>query len=140
MVLVFAKGASLNFTGPVPPVSVAGVSLASSTGPTLSLSGRQSGPLAGFALIADRTYTGNFQLQSDYITGLTGTVYVPTATLQIQGTILSGASSPWTVIAAENIQMNGAQLVVNANYTASPVPVPIGVGFNRQGAASHLTQ
>ena len=99
----------------------------------VNLSGRQSGPLAGFVIIADRTYTNTFTLQSDFITGLTGTVYVPTATLAVQGTGKSGATSPWTVIAAKGVTVNGgAQLVINANYSISNVPVPNGVGNQRQ--------
>ncbi len=99
---------------------------------TISLGGRQSGPLAGFVLVADRTYTGSFSLQSDFITGLTGTVYVPTATLAVQGSAKSGDTTPWTVIDAQNVTVNGgAQLVINANYSASNVPVPVGVGNKR---------
>ena len=117
-VLVFDNGAILSFGG---------------AGATLSLSGRQSGPLAGFVLIADRNYTGTFTLPSDNITSLTGTVYVPTATLAVQGSAKSGATSPWTVIAAKTLTVNGgAQLVINANYSVSNVPVPQGVGNQRQ--------
>ena len=95
----------------------------------INLSGRQSGPLAGFVLIADRNYTGAFTLMSDFITGITGTVYVPTATLSVQGTARTGSTTPWTVITAQNLTVNGgAQLVINANYAASNVPVPVGVG------------
>ncbi len=105
----------------------------------LNLGGRQSGPLAGFVIIADRSYTNTFTLQSDFITGLTGTVYVPTATLAVQGTGRSGATSPWTVIAAKALTVNGgAQLVINANYSISNVPVPHGVGNQRQNV--QLTQ
>jgi Flp pilus assembly protein TadG len=125
-VLVFEKGANLSFGG---------------ASATLKLGGRQTGPLAGFVLIADRNYTGNFNLQSDFITGLTGTIYVPSATLAVQGTGKSGASTPWTVITAENIQVNGgAQLVINADYSASSVPVPSGVGNQRASAGAKLTQ
>lgn len=125
-VLVFEKGAVLTFGG---------------AHATLNLSGRQSGPLAGFVLIADRGYPGQFSLMSDNITGLTGTVYVPTATLMVQGTAKSGATSPWTVITAESIAVNGgAQLVINANYSASSVPVPTGVGDKRPSAGAKLTQ
>ena len=100
---------------------------------TVNLSGRQSGPLAGFVIIADRNYANIFTLQSDFITGLTGTIYVPTATLAVQGTGRSGATSPWTVIAAKGLTVNGgAQLVINANYSISNVPVPHGVGNQRQ--------
>ena len=125
-VLIFDKGAALSFGGP---------------SATLNLGGRQSGPLAGFVLIADRNYTGSFTLQSDQITGLTGTVYAPTSTLAVQGSAKSGSTSPWTVITAENITVNGgAQLVINANYAASSVPVPSGVGNHRSTAGAKLTQ
>ncbi len=108
---------------------------------TVSLSGRQSGPLAGFVIIADRTETGVFTLNSDNITGLTGTVYAPTATLAIQGTAKSGSTSPWTVITAKGVTVNGgAQLVINANYAQSSVPVPVGVGNNTSNAGAKLTQ
>ncbi len=122
--LVFDSGATMNLSG---------------GGTALNLSGRQSGPLAGFVIIADRSYTNTFTLQSDFITGLTGTVYVPTATLAVQGTGRSGATSPWTVIAAKTVTVNGgAQLVINANYSISNVPVPHGVGNQRQNV--QLTQ
>ena len=125
-VLIFDKGANLSFGG---------------SSATLNLSGRESGPLAGFVLIADRNYTGAFTLQSDQITGLTGTVYVPTATLAIQGTAKSGSTSPWTVITAENLTVNGgAQLVINANYAASSVPVPSGVGNKVSSTGAKLSQ
>jgi Flp pilus assembly protein TadG len=112
--MVFDKGSNLNLSG---------------AGTTLTLGGRQSGPLAGFVIIADRNYNGSFNLQSDFIKGLTGTVYVPTATLTINGSAKAGDTSPWTVIVAENLQINGgAQLVINSNYSLSSVPVPTGVG------------
>ena len=118
VVLVFDNGASLSLGG---------------ANTTVSLSGRQSGPLAGFVLIADRNYSGAFTLPSDNIATLTGTVYVPTATLAVQGSAKSGATSPWTVIAAKGVTVNGgAQLVINANYSISNVPVPHGVGNQRQ--------
>ena len=118
VVLVFDNGAVLSASG---------------AKTSISLSGRQSGPLAGFVLIADRSYSGSFSLPSDNIAGLTGTVYAPTATLAVQGSGKSGASSPWTVIAAKGLTVNGgAQLVINANYAVSNVPVPTGVGNQRQ--------
>ena len=116
--LVFDTAATMNLSG---------------GGTAVNLSGRQSGPLAGFVIVADRNYANTFTLQSDFITGLTGTVYAPTATLAIQGTGKSGATSPWTVIAAKGVTVNGgAQLVINANYSISNVPVPHGVGNQRQ--------
>ena len=113
----------------------------SGSGTKITLAGRQSGPLAGFVIIADRTYTGAFTLMSDFITQLTGTVYVPTATLAVQGTAKSGSSTPWTVIDAQNFTVNGgAELVINANYAASNVPVPSGVGNQHAAGGAKLTQ
>jgi Flp pilus assembly protein TadG len=115
VVLVFTNGAGINLSG----------------GATFNLSGRQSGPLAGFVIVADRTYTGNFQLQSDNIGKLTGTVYVPTATLQIQGSIKAIQASDWTVIDAQSLQLTGSpEVMINSNYSGSSVPVPAGVGNN----------
>ena len=71
VVLVFENGAGLSFSGAIPVVGGI-VSGLINIGPSISLSGRQSGPLAGFVIIADRTYSGTFTLQSDYITGPDG--------------------------------------------------------------------
>ena len=46
--------------------------------------------------------------------------------------------SAWTVIVAKSIEMHGGpNLVVNANYGGSPVPVPKGVG---PATETHLVQ
>lgn len=125
VVLVFDNNATLN---------LGGSSLA-------NLSGRQSGPLAGFVLVTDREYSGTFTLQSDPISTLTGTVYLPNAALDVQGSSTGGAASPWTVVAAQALELEGsAQLVINANYAGSSVPVPAGVGNRRSGVAVELTQ
>ena len=118
VVMIFAKGVTLDFKG------------ASS----ISLVGRQSGPLAGFVLIDDRADTGTFNLQSDPFVNVTGAIYVPNATLNIQGSQRAGQASDWTVIAASALTMTGSpDLVINTNYTGSTVPVPIGVGPAKGG-------
>ena len=99
----------------------------------ISLEGLQSGPLAGFVIATDREYKGTLTLPSDQITKMTGTIYVPTATLEVKGSAKSGNNTPWTVIDAKSLLVDGgAQLVINANYAASNVPVPTGVGNQRQ--------
>ncbi len=118
VVMIFAKGVTLDFKG------------ASS----ISLVGRQSGPLAGFVLIDDRADTGTFTLQSDPFVNVTGAIYVPNATLNIQGGKKAAQASDWTVIAASALTMTGSpNLVINTNYTGSTVPVPIGVGPAKGG-------
>jgi Flp pilus assembly protein TadG len=117
VVLVFDTGASL---------------VVSKGGSTISLNGRKSGTLAGFVMVVNRNNTNTFTLASDHFTNLTGVVYSPTATLVVDGSGSGAASSAWTVVAARSLQMiNGPQLVINANYTGSSVPVPMGVGPRR---------
>jgi hypothetical protein len=118
VVMIFAKGVTLDFKG------------ASS----ISLVGRQKGPLAGFVLIDDRADTGTFNLESDPFVNVTGAIYVPNATLNIQGGKKAGQASDWTVIAASALTMTGApNLIINTNYSGSTVPVPIGVGPAKGG-------
>ncbi|MFI4933999.1 MAG: hypothetical protein ACHP7N_05240 [Caulobacterales bacterium] len=56
--------------------------------------------------------------------------YVPSATLQVTGAGNRVADqSAWTVVIAQAITLSGSpNLVINANYAASNVPVPAGVG------------
>ena len=39
-----------------------------------------------------------------------------------------GAASTYTIIVANEIELDGVNLVINADYTASDVPVPLGLG------------
>ncbi len=118
VVMIFANGVSLDFKG----------------ASNISLVGRQSGPLAGFVIIVDRADTGVFTLQSDPFTNVTGAIYVPNATLNVQGSQKAGQSSDWTVIAASAMTMTGSpNLVINTSYAGSSVPVPVGVGPGKSG-------
>jgi hypothetical protein len=67
---------------------------------------------------------------------LLGTIYIPASTLAVSGTGGSvNGQSAWTVIVAKAIQLSGSpNLVINANYTLSNVPVPDGVGPNNGGS------
>ena len=104
----------------------------------LWLEGRQSGIYAGFALITDRSFNGNFKVNSDNARRLHGTLYLPNATLDVSGTDNKVADrSPWTVVIAKQIKVGGsANLVINTDYNSSPIPVPRGVGPN---GGTHLT-
>ena len=134
--LVFAPGSEADFgsTGLIQNI------LAGSNKTRVSLTGRQSGPLAGFVIIANRQYTSNFVLDGDAISNLTGAVYVPNAPLFIQGSGLANQSAPWTVITALDLELTSGTLVINANYSISAVPVPTGVGNRRSNATVQLTQ
>ena len=124
VLLVFHNNATISAKG------------AAATATAISLEGLQSGPNAGFVIATDREYTGKLALPINQIAKLTGTVYAPAGTLEVQGggtKSSAGSNSPWTVIDANSLQVDtGAQLVINANYAVSNVPVPTGVGNQRQ--------
>jgi hypothetical protein len=96
----------------------------------IDLTGARYGQYAGFVIITTRQNVGTFEISSDSARRLEGTVYIPNATLQITGSNNRVADqSAWTVIVAKQIQMTGSpNLVINANYATSSVPVPNGVG------------
>ena len=97
---------------------------------SITLGGRKSGALAGFVVATTRQNLGIFEISSDSARQLLGTIYIPAATLQITGAGNRIADqSAWTVVVAKSIKMTGSpNLVVNANYAGSSVPVPAGVG------------
>jgi Flp pilus assembly protein TadG len=100
----------------------------------VDLNGAKSGPYAGLVVIADRFYTQDFHIQSDPITNITGTIYVPNAKLVVDGSGGAGNVSAWTVLASKAFDLTGAQtLTINANYMGTDVPVPQGVGNRRTG-------
>lgn len=117
-------------SGPTPTFNLSGSA-------AISIKGRETGALAGFVLIVDKSITTSFQIQSDFISTLTGTVYSPAAALQVQGTKKAIQISDWTVIAARSLQMTGSpNLVINSNYSTSTVPTPLGVG--QSGGSTRL--
>lgn len=129
---------------------------------SVSLSGRKSGKYAGFVVLTTRGNQANFTIESNHVTNLLGTIYVPNAQLQVYGTSQVAQASAWTVIAAMSLVVQAAPptpptppvpggangppqppapggrssplLLVNANYSASDVPVPTGVGNRSRGA------
>ena len=122
VVLVFDKTSEFNFQN----------------SSTISLSGRRSGPLAGFVIATTRDNTETFTISSNSARQLEGTVYIPSATLNVTGSANSVADqSAWTVVVAQDIQLSGSpNLVINANYASSQVPVPVGVGSNYSAGGS----
>lgn len=97
---------------------------------TVTLTGRTSGTYAGFVIATTRQNTGNFNISATSAEKLEGTIYIPAATLHVDGTSNKVAQqSAWTVVVAQSIQLTGsANLIINSNYATSSVPVPGGVG------------
>ena len=110
-----------------------------SNGNEVRLKGRKTGALAGFVMIATRDYVNEFKLDSDPVVEMTGTVYVPSTTFNIDGSKQTVQVSDWTVLSVKALKLsNQPQVKINANYEGSDVPVPGGVG-NKVGV-SRLTE
>lgn len=95
----------------------------------VSLDGRKSGEYAGIVMGGTRDNTQDFVISSDNVESLLGVIYVPEARLIVEGAADVARESAWTVIVAHEVQLKGSpSLFINANYDASDVPVPAGVG------------
>jgi len=116
VVLVFESGSSFNFAD----------------SSTIDLTGAQSGSYAGFVILTTRDNTNTFRISSNSAKRLEGAIYIPNGTLLVTGTNDSVAQqSAWTVVVAKSLELQGSpNLVINANYSASTVPVPAGAGDN----------
>jgi Flp pilus assembly protein TadG len=109
---------------------------------SIDLTGSQSGTYAGFVILTTRANTNPFTISSNNARRLEGAVYIPSATLDVTGTSNNVADqSAWTVVVAKSLQLTGSpNLVINANYSASTVPVPAGVGSNYVSGKVALTK
>jgi len=108
----------------------------------VNLAGRKSGTYAGFVIATTRDNTNTFVISSTSARKLEGAIYIPDATLQVTGSGNQVADqSAWTVVVAQALQLSGSpNLVINANYAASSVPVPGGVGPNYTTGQVTLTK
>lgn len=70
-----------------------------------------------------------FVMASDSVDVLEGVVYTPASTFVVSGKTRVADAADWTVMIVRKLQIVGnPTLVINADYGASPVPVPDGVG------------
>jgi hypothetical protein len=100
-------------------------------GSQISLQGRQGkSTYAGFVIATTRRNTQTFTISTSSAREILGTIYIPSATLAVSGANNRVADqSAWTVVVAKAITLAGSpNLVINANYAGSTVPVPGGVG------------
>jgi hypothetical protein len=102
----------------------------------INLTGRRTGPFAGIVIAALPEHDQTILINSSRVERLEGAIYVPNAILEIEGNTDVARQSAWTVIVAASLMLTGSPNVfINADYGASDVPVPSGVGPNA-GAAS----
>jgi hypothetical protein len=99
-------------------------------GSIVRLSAPTDGPMAGYLFFQDPGIEEGrrFRILTDLATKLLGTIYLPSGTLDVDVVGLVAAQSAYTVIVANDLDIKGADLVINSDYGATDVPVPSGVG------------
>lgn len=95
----------------------------------LDLTGRTTGPWAGFLIAADTSNQEEMVISSPNVTKLLGAIYLANASLTIDSAGSVAEDSHWSVVVANKINILGnSKLVINSDYEGSGVPVPFGVG------------
>jgi hypothetical protein len=124
----------------------------------VELAAPKAGPMAGILFYEDRSAPvgRNFEITSGSVKKLLGTIYLPKGRFKGDGRSLLGTAvnlaggltgalgvggllptigdaSAYTVIVANRLELIGVNLVINADYAGSDVPVPRGLGpFSQQ--------
>ncbi|TGD96104.1 hypothetical protein EU555_25245 [Methylobacterium nonmethylotrophicum] len=97
----------------------------------VSLGAPTEGPMAGLLFFEDRGAPAGrlFEVMSDNARRLVGTIYMPRGTFVVSANQVVADHSEYTAIVAQKVALSQApRLVVNANYNATKVPVPQGLG------------
>jgi hypothetical protein len=99
---------------------------------TIDLTAPKDGLMAGILVYESQSVAKghNYTIKSENAKRLLGTIYLPNGKLVVDSKSDVAAESAYTVIVAKQIEIKGANLVVNADYGGSDVPVPEGVGPN----------
>jgi hypothetical protein len=98
---------------------------------TISIAAPASGPMSGLLFYEDRATSpgSKHMILSNNAHTLLGTIYLPRGILFIDAERPISNRAAYTILIANRIQMiSGPELVLNARYEASSVPVPSGVG------------
>ncbi|MDP3257822.1 pilus assembly protein TadG-related protein [Bosea sp. (in: a-proteobacteria)] len=91
----------------------------------------KDGPLAGLLFFEDRTVTigREHMIKSNYVSNLTGTMYLSRGTLVVDATNEVAQQSAFTLIVVKKLYLSAnPKLVVKSDYRSSAVPVPKGLG------------
>jgi Flp pilus assembly protein TadG len=73
--------------------------------------------------------TNEHQINADRAKTLTGTIYMPKGLLLIDSRKPVADQSPFTILVVNKLDLyDGPNLVLNANYNGSTIPVPAGLG------------
>jgi Flp pilus assembly protein TadG len=94
----------------------------------------ETGPMAGILFFQDPASSPGtvFEISSKRAMNLLGTIYLPMGTLRVDANNKIAESSAYTVIVANKIDISKySDVVINADYDATPVPLPAGFGGPR---------
>jgi hypothetical protein len=94
----------------------------------------ETGPMAGILFFQDpKSSPGTvFEISSRRAMNLLGTIYLPKGTLLVDANNKIAQSSAYTVIVANKISISKySDVVINADYDATPVPLPAGLGGSK---------
>jgi Flp pilus assembly protein TadG len=118
----------LHFTGK-------GAAMKFDTLSSVSLTAPKSGDMAGLLISEDRTVTvgQQFDILSNDARMLLGTIYIPQGRLFVAANAPVADKSAYTVVVARRFSLSeGPTMVLNTNYGATDIPVPVGVGPSGQ--------
>jgi Flp pilus assembly protein TadG len=121
---IFGKSAGLYFTGDGAVFTFKPESIVHLTAP-------EDGVMAGVLFMEDRDRddTETYSILSSNARTLLGTIYLPRGRLHVNSLMPIADSSAYTAIVSRYLTLSGSpQLVLNANYSATEVPVPEGLG------------
>jgi Flp pilus assembly protein TadG len=124
--IVGGSGVSFVFTGN-------GSRLSFDPTTVLAFSAPETGPYAGVLFYQDPAAPNleTFEISSKTASILLGTIYLPNGIFKVHAPNKVGDKSAYTVIIARRLDIGStANLVINANYSSTKVPVPDGVGPN----------
>jgi hypothetical protein len=96
----------------------------------IELGAPKDGALAGILLFESRDAPEGrtFEISSDAARKLLGTIYLPKGIFKTGGKGKVADSSAYTIIVANRLDLDGANLVINTGYDSTNVPVPPGLG------------
>lgn len=100
------------------------------SGSSVDIEAGRSGPMAGLLFFQDRhADEANFVLRSNRASNLLGTIYLPNGNFIIDTNGRVADAAAYTAIVARTVTLlRQPHVVLNADYDATDVPVPAGLG------------
>jgi len=123
------SGVSFYLTGANARVDLSG-------GGHMTFSAPLTGPLAGILFFGDRNLAAGLEhsFKGSSSVHYEGTIYFPTTDVLFTGNGSGTSPSPYSFFIARRFEFTGnGEISINANYEASIVPIPPGVGPERRG-------